>query len=85
MGNDCAHAHYGAPANYQGLARLPLLNDSASAYVSMIFDDHIAVALYSWRKSNKVANYAIMLNITVQVRMKMPADSYITGQGNKGA
>jgi len=75
-----AHAHHGAPANDQRLARLALLQDGTRANVSMVFNHDIAVAVHARRKGDEIAHHAVVFDITVEIGVEVLANAYIAGQ-----
>lgn len=62
--NDCA------PSDLQRLICTAWQNRSAGADIDIIADLDAAVDRNTWRERNKISDYAIMSNITVDVTMK---------------
>ena len=77
LGQDCAHADDRALADLQGFFRCALTENSPGAYIRAVCDMDISVALYGWSKSYKIAYFAIMSNLGINICMKTPPNDYV--------
>ncbi|MOA46290.1 hypothetical protein D3C78_1687830 [compost metagenome] len=62
-----------------------MLQDGASADISVVFHDDIAIAMHAGREGHKVADYAVMCYVAVDIGVKLLANADIAGQADKRA
>ena len=74
------HSHNGSLADAKRAAAAALTDHGTCPDICAVTDMDIAVALYSWCKSYKIADDAIMLDIAVYVSVKVLANYNVAGQ-----
>ena len=71
FGNHRTHPYNRAAPNHQWAPRLALLDDGTGADICVVFDDDISIAFYPRGEGNEIADDAVMLHVTIKVRVEM--------------
>lgn len=79
------HANHSTFANSDRGLIGALPNHCIGPYVCIVADVHAPVAANTGRKSNEIANHAVMRNIRVDIRLKIPTNLRVGGDHGVGA
>ena len=81
--DDCTHSHNGPFTNDQRLSRSTLVNNGPRTDISAVLNADIAVAPYGRRKRHEITNPTVVLDIRVNIAVKIPTNADVTGQHRK--